>query len=143
MREREVKQRLAEQLRKEGFMNLNVRYGQEHRIDIEAQFPRSRRWLYIEVKGERPGGQEAAKRRAALGEALLQILSVYDGSAVCAIALPFTRGYQNLVRQILVPLQRLELHMIFVREGEIWHLAPGSQGFLPQKVAALMEALER
>jgi hypothetical protein len=65
MREREVKQRLAEQLRKEGFMNLNVRYGQEHGIDIEAQFPRSRRWLYIEVKGERPGDrrQRSGERR--------------------------------------------------------------------------------
>ena len=143
MREREVKQQLAEQLRKEGFMNLKVRYGQEHGIDIEAQFPKSRRWLYIEAKGERPGGQEAAKRRVALGEALLQILSVYDGLAVCAIALPFTHGYQNLVRQILVPLQRLELHMIFVREDEVWHLAPGSKGFLPQKVASLREVLER
>lgn len=143
VRERELKERLAERLRSEGFMNLRVRYGREHGIDIEAQFPATQRWLYIEVKGERPGGQATATRRATMGEALLQILSVYDGSAVCAIALPFTRGYQNLVRQLLVPLQRLGLHMIFVREGEIWHLAPGSPGFFPQKVASLMEVLER
>ena len=143
VREREVKRLLAQRLREEGFMNLKVRYGREHGIDIEAQFPETRRWLYIEVKGERPGGQATATRRAALGEALLQILSVYDGSTVCAIALPFTRGYQNLVRRILVPLHRLGLHMIFVREDEVWHLAPGSPGFLPQRVASLREVLER
>ena len=142
VREREVKRLLAQRLQEEGFMNLKVRYGPERGIDIEAQFPDSRRHLYIEVKGERPGGQATATRRAALGEALLQILSVYDGSAVCAIALPFTRGYQNLVRRILVPLRRLGLHMIFVRGDEIWHLAPGSPGFLPRKAASLREVLE-
>jgi len=142
VREREVKERLAERLRSEGLMNLRVRYGREHGIDIEAQFPATRRWLYIEVKGERPGGQATANRRTALGEALLQIFEVYNGSAACAIALPNTRGFQNLARRILMPLGRLGLHLIFVGEEEIWHLAPNAPGGLPRKVSSLKEVLE-
>lgn len=140
MREDEVKRRLAEQLRAEGFMNLKVRYGQERGIDIEAQFPDFRRWLYIEVKGDRPGGQEAATRRAALGEALLQILEVYDGSAACAIAVPDSRGFRGLAQRLLLPLQKLGLHVIFVGEEGLWHLGPRS-GPLPQRISSLKEVL--
>ncbi|MCS7137241.1 MAG: hypothetical protein NZ941_02600, partial [Candidatus Caldarchaeum sp.] len=141
MREAEVKRRLAEQLRAEGFLNLRVRYGQEPGIDIEAQFPDSRRWLYIEVKGTRPGGHETASRRAALGEALWQIFSVYDGMAVCAIALPDTRGFRKLVQQILTPLSQLCLHILYVGEDEMWHQAPNE--LLPRRIASLKEALSR
>lgn len=121
-------------------MNLQVRYGQEPGIDIEAQFPNSRRWLYIEVKGTRPGAHEAASRRAALGEALWQIFSVYDGSAVCAIALPNTRGFRQLVRRILTPLGILRLHILYVGERELWHQAPDEP--MPQPIAGLRETLE-
>lgn len=140
MREREVKERLAERLRSEGFMNLRVRYGQERGIDIEAQFPDSRRWVYIEVKGDRPGGQEAATRRAVLGEALLQLFEVYDGSAICAIALPDSQGFRGLAQRILLPLQKMGLHVIFVGEG-FWHLGPRS-GPGPRKISSLKEVLE-
>lgn len=139
MREREVKQRLAERLRSEGFMNLKVRYSSERGIDIEAQFPDSRRWVYIEAKGKRAGGQEAATRRAVLGEALLQVFEVYDGSAVCAIALPETRGFRSLARRILLPLGRLGLNVIFVGEEGLWHLGKGA---MPRKVSSLKEVLE-
>ncbi len=142
MRESKAKRILAERLDAEGFMNLTVRYGQKRGIDIEAQFPDSGRWLYIEVKGERAGGQAAATRRAALGEALLQAFSVYDDSAVCAIALPNTRGFRNLIRRMLVPLRKLGLHVIFVGEEEIWHLGPDTPGGLPRRVSSLKEVLD-
>lgn len=139
MREAEVKRRLAERLQAEGFLNLRVRYGQEPGIDIEAQFPDSRRWLYIEVKGTRSGGYDTANRRAVLGEALWQIFSVYDGSAVCAIALPNTRGFRRLIEQILTPLSRLRLHILYVGEDELWHQAPNEP--LPCRITSLKEAL--
>jgi len=139
VREAEVKRRLAEQLQAEGFMNLRVRYGQEPGIDIEAQFPDSHRWLYIEVKGTRLGGHATSARRAALGEALWQIFSVYDGSAVCAIALPHTRGFRQLVDRILTPLSRLCLHILYVGENELWHQAPHEP--LPRRINSLKEAL--
>ena len=143
MRERKVKQILAQRIEDEGFMNLKVRYGSERGVDIEAQFPDSRRWLYIEVKGERPGGQETAQRRVVLGEALLQVFSIYDGSSVCAIALPNTRGFRNLAQRIFLPLSRLGLHVIFVGEnGEIWHLGPATPAGLPRRVPSLRKALQ-
>jgi len=142
MREREVVKRIAERLRIEGLMNLQVRYGQEQGLDIEGVLPSSRRRLYIEAKGDRPGGQEAAKRRVALGEALYQILAVYDADVVCAIALPSNQGFQRLLRNILPGLHRLGLHVLLVGDTDIWHLAPSAQGFFPSKPQSLIEALE-
>lgn len=143
MRERQVKEILAQKLQAEGFMNLTVRYGNERGVDIEAQFPDSGRRLYIEVKGERPGAHETAKRRVALGEALLQIFAVYDGSSVCAIALPNTRGFRSLAQRVFTPLSRLELHALFVGEdGEIWHLGPKTPAGLPRRISSLKEVLQ-
>jgi len=61
---------------------------------------------------------------SAIGLVLYQIRTRYDGQAVCGIALPFSRRYQNLVRNILPGTQRLGLHVIFVRDAEVWHLSP-------------------
>lgn len=142
MREREVVRRLAERLQAEGVLNLKVRYGQEHGPDIEAELPTSHRRLFIEAKGERPGGQEGAKRRVALGEALFQILSVYDTDVVCALGLPFTKGYQTLVRNVLPGLRKLGVHVLWVRDDEIWHLSPVAQGFFPTKPESIVKVLE-
>ncbi len=142
MRERKVKQLLAKQLEAEGFMNLKVRYGHERGVDIEAQFPESGRKLYIEVKGERTGAQ-AANIRQVFGEALLQIFTAYDGSSVCAIALPNTRGFRGLARRVFTPLSRLGLHALFVSEdGEIWHLGPKTPAGLPRRISSLKEVLQ-
>jgi len=141
VREQKVKQILAEHLKMEGFMNLKVRYGHERGIDIEAQFPESGRWLYIEVKGTRTGAQ-AANIRQVFGEALLQIFSIYDGSSVCAIALPNTQEFRRLARQIFMPLSRLGVHALFVgKNGEIWHLGPKTPAGLPRRVSSLKEVL--
>lgn len=112
-------------------------------MDIEAQLPDSRRRLFIEAKGDRPGGREAAKRRVALGEALLQILTAYDGQAVCGTALPFSEGYVNLVRNIFPGIQRLGLHVVFVRDAEVWHLSPKAKGFFPTRPESLVGVLEK
>ena len=142
MRERKVKQILAQHLEEEGFMNLKVRYGSERGVDIEAQFPESGRWLYMEVKGTRTGAQ-AATIRAVFGEALLQVFSIYDGSAVCAIALPNTRGFRGLAQRVFLPLSRLGLHVVFVgKDGEIWHLGPTAPAGLPRRVSSLRKALQ-
>lgn len=142
MRERRVVEILAQRLMKEGFLNVKPRYGSERGVDLEAQFPDSRRWLYIEAKGERPGSHETAKRRVVLGEALFQIFNIYDDSAVCAIALPNTRGFRNLARGIFGPLSRLGVHVLFIGEdGEVWHLDPKKVG-LPHRVPCLREELE-
>jgi hypothetical protein len=143
MREREVVKRIAERLRVEGVMILQVRYGQEQGPDIEGILPTCQRHLYIEAKGERPGGQESAKRRVALGEALYQTLAVYDADVVCAIALPFNAGYQRLLQKVLPGIRRLGLHVLLVRDDEIWHLAPTAPGFFPTKPTSLIEALEQ
>lgn len=59
----------------------------------------------------------------ALGEALLQILSLYDGSSVCVIALPNTRGFRSLAQKVHPPLARLGIHVLFVGgDGQIRHL---------------------
>ena len=141
MREREVTRRIAERLKAEGVLNMTVRYQQEHGPDIEAELPDTRKKLYIEAKGERPGGQETAKRRVALGEALFQILSVYDLDVICVIALPYTKGYQDLVKRIMPGLRQLHLHVLFVGADGIWHLSPKTNGFFPTKPVLLLEAL--
>lgn len=66
-------------------------------------------------------------------------MSVYDGSAVCAIALPHTRGFRQLVDRILTPLSRLCLHILYVGENELWHQAPHEP--LPRRINSLKEAL--
>ncbi len=137
MREREITRILAERLKLEGVLNLQVRYGKERGPDIEALLPKSRRQLLIEVKGE------VKAPDSAIANALYQILSRYDGQAVCGIALPFTEPYKNLVRNILPGIQRLELHLLFVRDGEIWHLPPSAAGFFPSKPVSLAEVLEQ
>jgi hypothetical protein len=142
MREREVVKRLAERLRIEGVMSLQVRYGQEQGPDIEGILPTCRRHLYIEAKGDRPGGQEAAKRRVALGEALYQTLAIYDADVVCAIALPFSPGYQRLLQKVLPGLRRLAVHVLLVADDGIWHLAPTAPGFFPSQPISLVDALE-
>lgn len=124
-------------------MNIRVRYGNERGVDIEAQFPDTRRWIFIEVKGERSGSQKTAQQRAALGEALLQIFNVYDSTSVCAIALPNTRGFQKLIRNIFLPLSRLRIHVLFIGEdGEIWHAGPTTPAGLPRRISSLREALQ-
>lgn len=139
MREREIVKTVAEQLRAEGLMDLKVRYKNERGPDIEGYLPRSRRRVFIEAKGERPSGNE----RAAVGEALLQILSQYDTDVVCAIALPFVARFQHLVRSTLPGLKRLGLHVLLVRDGEVWHLGPRAAGFFPSKPESLIEMLEQ
>jgi hypothetical protein len=137
MQERQVTAAIAEKLKREGVLSLQVRYGREHGPDIEAQLPNFRRLLFIEAKGETKAPD------LDLGTALYQILARYDGQAVCGIALPFSRKYQKLVRNILPGIQRLGLHVIFVKDAEVWHLSPNAGGFLPSKPASLVEALER
>jgi hypothetical protein len=136
MRERRVTEILAQRLQEERFMSLAVRYGQEQGPDLEARLPASGRRVYIEAKGEQPGGNESAKRRTALGKALLQILLRYDSISVCAIALPNTRGFHP-------PLARLGIHVLLVGEdGQIWHLGPKTPAGLPRRIASLKDTLE-
>lgn len=124
-------------MKAEGVLNLKVRYGQERGPDIEAQLPDSYRLLFIEAKGE------TAAPDVDLGTALHQILTRYDGQAVCGIALPFTERYKKLVRNILPGIQRLGLHILFVRDAEVWHLSPNAAGFFPTKPVSLVEALKK
>lgn len=137
MREREVIRRVAERLKSEGVLNLEVRYGQQRDPDIEARLPYTHRLLFVEAKGE------TKTPEATLGMALYQILTRYDGQAVCGIALPFTERYQNLVRNILSGICRLGLHVIFVGNAELWHLEPNAAGFFPTKPTSLVEVLEK
>lgn len=74
---------------------------------------------------------------------MLQILSVYDANVVCAIALPFTEGYRNLVKNIHPGLRRLNRHVLFVQDEEVWHLAPGVSGFFPTKPESVVEVFEK
>ncbi len=139
MREREVTRTLAEQLRAEGLLNLQVRYRNERGPDIEGTLPRSGRILYVEAKGERTNVSE----RVIMGEALLQILSHYDRDVVCALAVPYTSGFESVLRNILPGLRRLGLHVLLVSEGEVWYLGPQAAGFFPERPARLVEVLDR
>ncbi len=139
MREREVTRTVAERLWQDGLLNLTVRYQSEPGPDIEGILPGSRRRLFIEAKGERSRGNE----RHAVGEALLQTLSYYDADVVCALALPFSERFEHLVRSILPGLKWLRLHVLLVREGQVWHLGPQAAGFFPEKPDSLLEVLER
>jgi hypothetical protein len=137
MQERLVTEAIAKRLKCEGVLSLQVRCGREHGPDREAQLHSSRRQLFIEANGD------VKAPDSAIGVALYQILARYDGQAVCDIALPFSRKYQNLVRNILPGIQRMGLHVIFVKDAEEWHLSPNAGRFLPSKPASLVEALER
>lgn len=134
MREREVVRVIAERLRSEGISDLKVRYASQRGADIEGTLPRSRRRLLIEAKGVRSGGGE----RSALGEALLQILSLYDRDVVCAIGTPYTRKFENFLRSIIPGLAYLGIHLLLVRDDEIWHVDPKKKGFFPERVESLV-----
>jgi len=142
MREREVTRKVAERLKSDGILNLTVRYGSEPGPDIEGELPKTGRHLFVEAKGERPGGSEGAKRRVALGEALFQIFCSYDEEVVCAIALPRTEGYEDLLRRMLPALRRLGLHVLLVKDAEIWHLAPNAAGLFPTIPKSITEVLD-
>ncbi len=143
MREREVVQQVAERLRAEGAMQLVVRYGHEPGPDVEGRLLRSLRRFFIEAKGEPNSSRKSVDRRIYLGEALLQSLSVYDADVVCALALPYTSGYERLVRQIEPGLRRLGLHVLLARNAEVWHLAPDAGGFFPTMPQLPTEGLNR
>ena len=137
MQERLVTEAIAKRLKCEGVLSLQVRCGREHGPDRQAQLHNSRRRLFIEAKGD------VKAPDSAIGVALYQILARYDGQAVCGIALPFSRKYQKLVRNLLPGTQRLCLHVIFVKDAEVWHLSPNAGGYFPSKPASFVEALER
>ncbi len=139
MRERDVTRTIAERLHTEGLVSLRVRYGNERGPDIEGTLPRSGRTLYVEAKGERKNVSE----RVAIGEALLQILTHYDRDVVCALAFPYTEGFENVLRNILPGLRRLGVHVLLVRNGEVWYLDPQSAGFFPEKKQQLTKELDR
>jgi hypothetical protein len=139
MRERKVTKTIADRLSAEGLLNPQARYRNEPGPDIEGTLPRSGRTLYIEAKGERRNVRE----RVALGEALLQILRYYDWDVVCALAVPYTDGFVRVLRDILPGLRRLGLHLLLVREGEVWYLGPQANGFFPERPARLIEVLDR
>ncbi len=144
MREREVTKTVAERLSAEGLLNMQVRYGNQRGPDIEGVLPRSGRRLFVEAKGERGNlpGNRSLDARIAVGEALVQILSLWDRDVVCGIALPFTREFENTVRNIQAGIRELGLHLLLVRDGSIWYLGPKAQGFFPERRETLMEALE-
>jgi hypothetical protein len=143
MRERQVTETIAEKLKSEGLLNLRFRIGNEHGPDIEGRLPQSRRWLFIEAKGEPGSKEKSIDRRMRLGEALLQVLTVYDHDVVCAIALPYNEGYETLVRKILAGIGRLGVHILLVRGEDVWHLAPDAKGFFPTKVKSLLAELDK
>lgn len=138
MREREVIRLVAERLRSEGLSDLQVRYGAQRGADIEGRLPRSRRRLFVEAKGVR----SKSSVRQPMGEALLQILGHYDEDVVCAIAVPFTTEYEELLRFILPGIRKLGLHLLLVRRDEIWYNGPQTDGFFPEKVESLVGRLD-
>ena len=136
MREREVTRVIAGRLHEEGVFNLQVRYGQERGPDIEAELPSSHRSLFIEVKGS------SRNPEVDLGTALYQVLTRRDGRAVCGITLSWAGRYETLVRRVLSGIQRLGLHVLLVRNRDVWRLSPGARGFFPSKADSLTDALE-
>jgi len=146
MQEREVTRTVPQRLRAEGLVGLKACCKNERGPDIEGYLPRSRRKLFIEAKGERAGADrwgEGANCWMAMGEALLQVLSVYDQDVVCGIAVPYTKEFQKVLQNILPGFQKLGLHVLLVREGEVWHLGPHATGFFPEKSESLIEILEQ
>jgi len=125
VKEDEIKRLLEEKLRREGFRRIEIRYGHEHGIDIEATFPNDPRHLIIEAKGEPGGKNKDMDRQIKLGEALYQILSNYGKYAIYAVALPDNPGYRKLVSKIPdIARQKLELHFLLISKEAIKHLAP-------------------
>lgn len=139
MRERDLLQALAARLRQEGLRDLQVRPGSQRGADLEGILTRSRRRLFIEAKGVRSGRSE----RATMGEALLQILRHYDYDVVCAIAVPYTSTFKELLRSILPGLSALGIHGLMVRSAEeVWYVPP-QRDFSPEKLVSLLERLDR
>lgn len=139
MKERELIKILAERLQSEGLNDLHVRPGNQRGADLEGVLPRSRRRLFIEAKGVRASGNE----RAAMGEALLQILRHYDYDVVCAIAVPYTSTFEDLLRSIMPGLNALRIHGLMVSSTEeVWYIPP-QRDFSPEKPASLLERLDR
>jgi len=143
MREREVTKVVAARLREEGALNLKVRYGSEGGPDIECDLPGSGRRLYVEAKGFRAGGKVSQNCRTTVGEALLQIFSIYDRDVLCAMALPYSDGYTTVVRNIMPGLRVLGVHVLLVRGTEVWHLRPDSAGFFPSVPESIVEELDK
>jgi len=138
MREPEVVRLVAEALKAGGLLGLTVRY-RGPGPDIEGDLPRSGRHLFVEAKGVRA----RTSPRVAVGEALLQVLSRWDTDVVCAVAVPYTQEFENVLRDILPGIRRLGLHLLLARPQGIWHLHPEARGFLPERAASLVEALDR
>lgn len=138
MKERDLLQTLAARLRQEGLRDLHERPGNQRGADIEGILPHTNRRLFIEAKGVRKGRSE----RAATGEALLQILRHYDYDVVCAIAVPYTSTFEELLRSIQPGMSALGIHGLMVRErDEIWYVRP-ERGFYPEKPESLIDRLE-
>ncbi len=133
---------VAERLRSEGLYPRQVRLSRETGPDIEARLPTGRR-LLLEAKGDRGGGR-AQRQRAAVGEALLQVLSAFGTpEAVHALAFPYNDGYERLMRRIFPGLRRLGIHILLVDEnGAVWHVGPDALGFFPEKPKSLVETLD-
>jgi len=136
MSEREVIRIVDEDLRAERVLNPKVHYGQEHGPDIEGHLPNSRRLLFIEAK------DDVEAPDSAIGAALYQILTRYEGQAICRIALPFTERYEKFIRNVFSGIRRPRLDLFFVKERELWHLLPNADGFFISKPESLVEALE-
>ena len=136
MGERVVIRIVAEHLRAKRGLNLKVHYGQEHGPDMETHLPNSRLLLFIEAKD----GVKVPD--SAIGAALYQILTRYEGEAICRIALPFTERYEKFIRNVLSGIRRPRLDLFFVKEPELWHLLPNAGGFFISKPGSLVEALE-
>lgn len=137
MKESDLVQILATRLRREELINLHVRPGNQRGADIEGILPHSRKRLFIEAKGIRSRGNE----RSAMGEALLQILRHYDYDVVCAIAVPHTQTFEELLRSIMPGLCALGIHVLLVRHAEVWYVPP-SRNFSPEKAESLIERLD-
>jgi len=145
VREAEVVRVLAHRLKLEGAYPT-VRPGSERGPDIEAPLPSGRR-VVVEAKGQRGRMRrnESLNRRMAIGEGLLQLLSRWGRSdEVLALAVPYSEGFEQLVRDALAALRHLRIHVVLVdKDGGVWHLGPDAPGFFPAKPSSLVEALDR
>lgn len=139
MRERDLVKILAERLRQEGLVDLKMRAGHQRGSDIEGKLPESGRRLFIEAKGER----SYPDARAAMGEAILQILHHYDYDVICALAVPYTRAFEKLLRSIMPGLARLGIHGLLVRApDEVWYVSP-TRDFSPERPESLVKRLDQ